>query len=299
MRMETYMSFIMRNLIILMAALVFTGCATVQNAVETAAIPDGKVGLSEFANLDSTSVQSVDHSAFDQFLSKYLVTSQAANPVTQGANLVRYGDVTEADKLALIAYINRLQATSVSSLNRNEQLAFWINLYNAETLRVIVENYPVDSIRDIKDGTFDVKGPWNDVRLTVEGTELTLEDIENKIVRPNFQDARIHYGLNCAAIGCPNLRGEAYKASNLDAALETQTRAFINNARGVKVVDGKLTVSRIFLWYADDWGSKDDILTHIRQYASPELKQDLDGIMSISKYEYDWSLNDAARVSPP
>jgi len=119
--------------------------------------------LTEFESVNSASVQTVDHSAFDQFLGKYVVTSSLNNSITQGANLLRYQDVSEADELALIAYINRLQATAVSGLSRNEQLAFWINLYNAETIRVILENLPVDSIRDIQTSVFDVNGPWNDV----------------------------------------------------------------------------------------------------------------------------------------
>ena len=281
------------------AALAFTGCAAIQNAVETSAISDGKVGLSEFSNLSSTSDQSVDNTAFDQFLAKYLVPSDVNNSVTQGANLIRYQDVDAADTQALIDYIDRLQATKVSTLSRDEQLAFWINLYNAETVRVILENQPVTSIRKIQTSVLDVNGPWNDIRLNVEGTELSLGAIENEIVRPIFKDPRIHYGLNCASIGCPNLRAEAYNAENLDRALDEQTREFINNPRGAKVENGKLTVSRIFLWYENDYGEgKADIISHLNQYAAPDLKNDLAGISSISKYEYDWSLNDAARLSP-
>jgi len=93
------------------------------------------------------------------------------------------------------------------------------------------------------------------------------------------------------------LRNEAYKGFNLDQVLDEQTRAFINNPRGAHVEDGKLTVSRIFLWYENDYGdSKADVITHLRQYAAPDLQQDLSGVTTISKYEYDWSLNDAARL---
>jgi len=200
----------MRNLLLLTAAIALTGCASVQNYVESAAIPDAKTGLTQFTKVNKDSAQTVDHAAFDQFLTKYLVTTSADNIETQGASLIRYQDVSNADTQALIDYIDRLQATKTSSLNRDEQLAFWINLYNAQTIRVIIENAPVNSIRDIKDSALDVKGPWNNVSLSVEGTKLSLEDIENKIVRPVFQDPRIHYGLNCAAIGCPNLRAFPY-----------------------------------------------------------------------------------------
>ena len=190
------------------------------------------------------------------------------------------------------AYINRLQAVQVTSLNQDEQLAFWINLYNAQTIRVILDNYPVDSIRSIKTNAFDFKGPWNDASLTVEGETLTLDNIENRIVRPIFNDPRIHYALNCAAIGCPNLRAQAFKGAGLNAVLDTQARTFINNPRAIKTEDGRIIASRIFLWYKKDYGdSEEDILSHIRQYANPELLQSLQGATNIDVYEYDWALN--------
>lgn len=289
----------MRKLLLIVAAFAVTGCATLQNTVERNAITKSSADFPTFTSFNTKSAQTVDHSSFDRFLKTYLVASPLDNPATQGANLIRYNDVSASDKQALIDYINRLQAVKVSTLSRNEQLAFWINLYNAETIRVILENFPVDSIRDIKSSPFDIKGPWNDTRLTVEGTELSLDNIENKIVRPVFQDARIHYGLNCAAIGCPNLRPEAFKGYNLDRALDEQARSFINNPRAASVEDGKLTVSRIFLWYEDDYGGDDaGILSHIRRYAAPDLSQALTDINTISRYEYDWDLNSAQKLDP-
>ena len=289
----------MQKLLLLVAAFAVTGCATLQNTVERNAITKSSADFPTFTAFDTKSAQTVDHSSFDRFLTTYLISSPLDNPATQGANLIRYNDVSAADKQALIDYIDRLQAVKVSTLSRNEQLAFWINLYNAETIRVILENFPVNSIRDIKSSPFDIKGPWNDVRLNVEGNALSLDNIENKIVRPVFQDARIHYGLNCAAIGCPNLRPQAFKGYNLDRTLDEQARAFINNPRAASVEDGKLTVSRIFLWYEDDYGGDDaGILNHIRHYAAPDLSQALTDINTISRYEYDWDLNSAQKLDP-
>ena len=287
----------MRKLAILVATFAMTGCATLQNTVERNAITKSSADFPAFTSFNTKSAQRVDHSSFDSFLTKYLISSPLDNPDTLGANLIRYEDVSAADKQSLIDYINRLQTVKVSTLDRNEQLAFWINLYNAETVRVILENLPVNSIRDIKSSPFDVKGPWNDVRLNVEGTDLSLDNIENKIVRPVFQDARIHYGLNCAAIGCPNLRPKVFTANNLDNALDEQARAFINNPRGAFVENGKLTASRIFLWYGDDYGGDEaGILTHIRRYAEPRLARALTGINTISAYKYDWRLNSARKL---
>lgn len=273
--------------IILLMGLFLTGCASTQNFVETAAITDSRLTFPKVAEYQAQSQTQIDHSAFDDFLTRYLMP-----PKDESAALLRYADVNAADKAALTAYIDRLQDVKVTRLNRDEQLAFWINLYNAETIRVILENYPVESIRAIKSHPLDFKGPWNNKSLQVEGETLTLDNIENRIVRPIFDDPRIHYALNCAAIGCPDLRGAAYTGRGLNAALNEQTRAFINSPRGVKIDGGEVTASRIFLWYKKDYGNSEaGVLRHIRQYAEPNLLQSLEGITKIDRYEYDWSLN--------
>ena len=280
--------------IILGLGLLLTGCATAQNFVETSAITKSRLTFPSLATSVDQSQKTVDHSAFDSFLSTYHVAPTHAAAPHYGAALLRYSDVTESDKNALVSYINRLQDVQVTSLNKNEQLAFWINLYNAQTTRVILENYPVDSIRSIKSSFLDIKGPWNDKTLMVEGETLSLDNIENRIVRPLFSDPRIHYALNCAAIGCPNLRAEAYKSTGLDAVLDAQARAYINNPRAIQIEDGRVTASRIFLWYKGDYGgSESAVLDHIRQYARPELRQSLDGVTKIDAYEYNWDLIDA------
>ena len=276
----------------MLLGILLTGCVTTQNIIETAAITESRLTFPSVAKFTAQSQKTVDHSAFDQFLRTYYIAPANNNAPHYGAALLRYADVTPADKAALTAYINRLQAVQVTSLNQDEQLAFWINLYNAQTIRVILDNYPVDSIRSIKTHAFDFKGPWNDADLTVEGESITLDNIENRIVRPIFNDPRIHYALNCAAIGCPNLRAQAFKGAGLNSALDIQARAFINNPRAIKTEDGRIIASRIYLWYKKDYGdSEEDILNHIRQYANPELLQSLQGVTNIDAYEYDWALN--------
>jgi len=284
----------MRFFIIFISLVLFgvlSGCATTKNFVEKAAITDAKLGFPGFTQHVPTSTVTIDHTSFDNFLQTYLVAT-SENSSAQGANLIRYGAVSQQDQSRLIDYIDQLQATQVSTLNRDEQLAFWINLYNAQTVRIVLENYPVDSIRSIKSSPFDFKGPWNDTRLNVEGIDLSLDNIENKIIRPVFNDPRIHYGVNCAAIGCPNLRASAYRGKDINTALDQQARAFINNPRGVSVSDGHVIASRIFLWYRKDYGDTEgDVLNHIREYANPDLREDLEGVSTIKSYEYDWALN--------
>lgn len=283
------------RLFIVFIALLISGCATAQNFVETAAITDAKA---TFPHLTSSQIDTditIDHSAFDKFLTTY-VENKSGSQVSR----VRYGEVSEEDHALLSDYVKYLQTVKVTSLDRDEQLAFWINLYNAETIRTVLQAYPVSSIRAIKSHPLDFKGPWNDKRLNIEGTALTLDNIENRIIRPVFNDARIHYALNCAAMGCPNLREQAYTAKDIQAALDEQARAFINDPRGIKIEDGTVIASRIFLWYRDDYGrSENDVLDHIRRFARPELLHELEGVTSIDTYEYDWALNDYAGTHTP
>ncbi len=223
----------------------------------------------------------VDHAEWTRFLSAYVVVSP------DGVNRVRYGAVTKEDRAALDAYIGTLEKTDVPALARKEQIAFWFNLYNAATVRLILQNPAVASIRDIKK-------PWDTSVATVMGRALTLNEIEHGIVRPIARDPRIHYAVNCASIGCPNLRPEAYAGDSLDAQLDAAARAYINHPRGVEVADGKVRLSKIFGWYRDDFGKDDAALfDHLRQYADPALAQKLKGVKKASSYDYDWALNAA------
>ena len=149
--------------------------------------------------------------------------------------------------------------TPVSSLNRGEQLAYWINFYNALTVQVILDHYPTDSILDIKisPGFFSI-GPWDKKLVTVEGEELSLNDMEHRILRPIWRDPRIHYGVNCASIGCPNLLTTAYTADNVDGLLTENAVAYVNHPRGASLQNGALTVSSIYDWFEEDFGGNED-----------------------------------------
>ena len=205
------------------------------------------------------------------------------------------GEVTVADRAALESYLDRLQATEVSALSRDEQLAFWVNLYNARTVALILEHYPVTSIRDITFGFLSF-GPWDEPMLLVEGRILSLNDVEHQIVRPVWQDQRVHYVLNCAASGCPNLGLTAYRGATIDAAMDAAARAYVNDPRGVRFgADGRLTVSKIYGWFQEDFGGDHaGVLRELRRYAEPGLMARLEGRERIDDYDYDWSLNDRA-----
>ena len=242
---------------------------------------------------DATSKTRLDHRAWNQFLTRY-VSAQA-----DGVNRVDYGRVSRADKSALSDYIDALTAVRVGQLNRQEQLAYWVNLYNALTVIVILDAYPVESIRDIdiSPGLFS-DGPWGKKLVTIEGEKVSLDDIEHKILRPIWKDPRIHYAVNCASIGCPNLRLEAMTADNAEAFLDGGAVDYINHRRGAEVVNGKLVVSSIYDWFESDFGGNDaGVIAHLHRYAKPDLKKALQGVSKVSDDRYDWDLNSSVKVA--
>jgi hypothetical protein len=243
-----------------------------------------------FNKRDNASTMTVDHSLWAGLLKTYV------KPSEDGVNRFAYGKVTNAARTRLKNYLTALQAAEVSKLNEKEQRAFWANLYNALTIEVILDHYPVKSIRDIaiSPGLFAV-GPWGKKLAKVEGRDLSLDDIEHRILRKVWKDPRVHYSVNCASIGCPNLPNVPFTGATLEAMLDQGAKDYINHPRGVSVdAKGRLTVSRIYNWFAEDFGSSDaNILAHLKTYAAPDLKAKLEAAKSISAYDYDWSLNDA------
>ncbi len=234
---------------------------------------------------DADSTLSIDHAAWNTWLGRFVVAG------ADGINLVDYAAVTDADRAALRAYIDGLTALDIGSYNRDEQRAYWINLYNALTVDIVLEHYPLDSIRDISSGLFS-SGPWKLELIRVEGIELTLDDIEHRILRPIWRDPRVHYAVNCASLGCPNLQPGAFTAANTEALLERGAREFVNHERGARVINGKLEVSSIYDWFDDDFGGNDrGVIDHLRRYADADLATALESVERISDDSYDWRLN--------
>ncbi|MFP3944524.1 MAG: DUF547 domain-containing protein [Alphaproteobacteria bacterium] len=228
----------------------------------------------------------VDHGAFARFLETYLQNGP------DGVNRVAYGSVTAADRRALKRYIAGLEGTSVAALSRNEQFAFWANLYNAVTLDVVLNAWPVESILDIKP-TWLSFGPWKKERVSVAGRALSLDNIEHDILRAIWRDPRIHYAVNCASVGCPNLHRQPLKRANLNDRLNAWAREYVNHPRGAAVdKEGRLTVSKIYKWYEEDFGgSEQGVIGHLKAHAGEALRGRLAGIRDIAGYEYDWSIN--------
>jgi hypothetical protein len=271
------------------AALVLAGALPLpaSAAFESLFAPRARLWQRWTAHDDASRVR-IDHSAWDRFLKHYVVRGE------DGINRVAYAKVTSGDRRTLDAYVTRLAGVRVSRLRRAEQRAYWINLYNALTLKVVLAHYPVASIRDIdiSPGLF-ADGPWDKKLIAIEGVKVSLNDIEHRILRPIWRDPRLHYALNCASLGCPNLRRDAFTAANTEALLEAGARDYVNHPRGVTFDGGTLKVSSIYVWFKGDFGSSDaGVIAHLRRYAAPALKTKLGQARSIGGHAYDWRLND-------
>jgi hypothetical protein len=207
-----------------------------------------------------------------------------------------------ADLGALEEWIARAGHALPSRMPRAEAFAYWANLYNAITLRVVLAHPNVGSIREIRSRGVGLDprgllGPWREARIHVEGRHLSLDDIEHGIMRPRFRDPLVHYAVNCASVGCPNIPTQAWQADTLAQRLEAAARSYINSRRGVRVVSGtSIRVSSIYVWYQEDFGGSDaGVIAHLRRYASPSLLTVLTPNVRIVGHDYDWSLNDTPR----
>ena len=235
---------------------------------------------------DDASPRKVDHRLWQSVLDDYLVQDAS------GINLFDYeGLQVDADP-RLDRYISDLSATDPRELNRAEQMSYWINLYNALTVRLVVQNYPVDSIKELGESLLK-RGPWDDDIVGVAGRTLTLNDIEHRILRPVFEDHRVHFAVNCASIGCPNLHAEAFIGDQLERQLSQAAEAFLNHPRGLAFEGEKLLLSSIFQWFSVDFGDNEsETLQALAKYADPAIVPRLKEFRGEVKYRYDWTLND-------
>jgi hypothetical protein len=227
-----------------------------------------------------------NHAAFDALLARRARNSR------DGVVRVDYAGwkASAADRAGLTAYIAALSRLNPLGLTRPEQFAFWANLYNAVTLDVVLDAYPVRSIRDIRSGL--LPGPWRRRLVTIGGVELSLDDIEHNIMRKGWVEPRVHYAVNCASIGCPNLPLRAFRGATLGPALDAAARAFINTPRAVRFDGDELVVSSIYKWYAADFGGSDArIIAHLARYADEPIRSRLQATTRIGRDTYDWSLN--------
>ena len=189
------------------------------------------------------------------------------------------------DKGKLNEFISYLEKTSpASDWSENKQKAFWINAYNAYTIKLILENYPLKSIMDIKQ---DGKTAWKISFAKVGGKTYTLDHIEHNILRKNLFDPRIHVGVNCASGSCPKLGNMAFTEKNVDASLEKLMKEFINDSSRNKLSRNKVQISSIFDWFKEDFTKNGSVTDYINKYANEEINSNA----RISYLKYDWTLN--------
>jgi len=262
-------------------------------AASANAAPNAKV-LEFWKTSDERSSMIVSHSDWQALLDKYLDTSTAS-----GVNLFGYDDVSRADKKNLKSYLKRLSAIDPRTLNKAEQFSYWVNLYNALTIDVVLDAYPVESIKDIR-FLSSLFGPWDKNLIKIAGNKLSLNDIEHGILRPIWQDPRIHFAVNCASIGCPNLQAKAFTAKNADELLENAASEFINHRRGVELSQRGVTLSSIFDWYGSDFGeNQSELLEYIADYYVGDQPSEgniehLESVENLS-FQYDWQLNERVK----
>jgi len=195
----------------------------------------------------------------------------------------------QTNEAVLDQYLDRLAEVDASTLSSPDRFAFYINAYNAWTIKLILSGYP--GIKSIKDLGNLYKSPWKKKFVRIDGTITTLDYIEHDVLRPQFKDPRVHFAINCAALSCPPLLSEPYHGGRLDRQLDEAARAFINNPKRNYIKKSKLYVSKIFKWFKDDFN--DDIIGFFNKYAEGDLKKELTAEKKIKlKYlAYDWSLN--------
>jgi hypothetical protein len=190
----------------------------------------------------------------------------------------------------LDAYLAQLAAVEPESLSRNERFAFYVNAYNAWTIKLILSGYP--GVKSIKELGSLFKSPWKKKFVKLAGQTVSLDHIEHDILRPVFKDERVHFAVNCASKGCPPLYPEPFTGEKLNAQLDDAAGRFVRNPRFNRLEGNTLYVSRIFKWFRADFN--DDIIGFFNRYASSEQKKriaDVQSEIKVKYLDYDWSLN--------
>lgn len=209
------------------------------------------------------------HDAFNQLLKNNVSASGKVN----------YNNL-KASEAKLDAYLKALDENPpASGWSRNKKMAYWINAYNAATIKLILKNYPVSSITKLHGGK-----PWDQKWIPLGGKTYTLNNIENDILRPVYKDARIHFAVNCAAKSCPPLLNRAWTEGNLNKYLEQQTKSFINDPAQNTIAADAVEISKIFEWYVGDFGN---IIEYLNKYSTTKINANA----KVTYKEYDWALN--------
>lgn len=232
-----------------------------------------------------------DYSAWTGLLQKYYSPQSGMD----------YQGIRKNDFATLKKLVDDWSKVDVSKLNRDEQLAFWINLYNLSTVKLICDNYPTKSIRDLSTDPIVRLNVFKKAIVPQGGTMMSLNDVENDKIRAGFKDPRIHFAINCAARSCPPMRPEAFVGAKVNEQLDDQARVFLNGPAGAKISrsgsKATMTVTKVMDWFDDDfndWGG--GVVPFATKFLSADKKAQLAGAkVKVEFYDYDWNLNDWKR----
>jgi hypothetical protein len=195
------------------------------------------------------------------------------------------------DKDSLQDYLDLLSANPANSAwTKDAQLAYWINVYNAFTVKLIIDNYPLESIKDLHP-TLKIPGlrtVWHKKFFEIGGVAMDLNTVEHKILRKEFDEPRIHFAIVCASLSCPSLLNEAYVADKLEDQLQGQAIRFVNDSFRNKIEKDNVQVSKIFSWFRGDFTKEGNLIDYLNQYSEKAISSDA----KIQYLDYDWSLNE-------
>lgn len=223
-----------------------------------------------FCQLMAVKAQPLNHEIWDDLLQEHVSPNGQVN---------YDGFIQDYEKLT--RYITHLQNVlpDIESREKSEQLAFWINAYNACTVRLICDHMPLSSIKDIN-------RPWKKTVLTSDGTTYTLDDIEHDILR-KMQEPRIHFAINCASFSCPQLAQKAYTGFDLESQLDGAAQTFLRDSSKNNLKEDPLILSKLFFWFKKDFGTTQELIVLINNYTGLNLPHNTEVIYR----SYDWSLN--------
>lgn len=231
----------------------------------------------------SGDAEPISHEIWDSLLKKHV----------SDAGLVDYQGF-QSDSTTLKAYLTLVSNhhPNDQKWTKNEQLAYWINAYNAFTIQLVADHYPVASIKDIKPGIPFVNTVWDIKFIKIENRTYDLNNIEHGIIRPQFNEPRIHFAVNCASFSCPKLRNEAYTADKLEEQLTEAARDFINDETKNTLSADSAQISSLFKWFKGDFTQHLSLVDFINQYSRTPITEN-----TILTYQtYDWSINDVSHT---
>lgn len=269
-----------------LAALALAACGATPALAQTSDQTPSQPDWSRWAAHNPAEPSAVDHRPWDQFL-------QVFHAEERGDAALNFTDIKARGLTYLGQYIRYLERIPVSRLNRDEQLAYWLNLHNAGVVRAVARAYPVRNLGTLRGEPGAPGEVWAKPVFDVEGQRLSLEDIEQRILLAQWADPVVLYGLCYAAKGSPSLPAAAFTGANVHGQLAEVAADFVNDRKGVRVRRGKLEVSSLYVWNDALFGDDAALIAHLSEHAKPRLAERLADVEGgVAKHRFDWKTAD-------